>query len=161
MKTEFDILDAIALQVIDGDTSEVAELRTCQALYVALAANDSDLLKSFGYTFGQALDRLEPEWTANLANRWRFTQPIFKNEVQSIDPIQATVEDSYSEIPERVQISLVESVKKEPREQKVFRLKTTMIEALRQECFRQSERMQRRVTETELVEQALKSLLGL
>lgn len=47
------------------------------------------------------------------------------------------------------------------REQKIFRLPITMIAALRREAYERTEKSGNRVTETDLVEQALKKYLSL
>ena len=47
------------------------------------------------------------------------------------------------------------------REQKIFRLSTDIINALKREAFERSMNSGSRVTETEIVEQALRNLLNL
>jgi hypothetical protein len=47
------------------------------------------------------------------------------------------------------------------REQKVFRLSLDLIDALKRESYEQSMKTRSRVTETELVEQALRAFLNL
>ena len=47
------------------------------------------------------------------------------------------------------------------REQKVFRLPLDLINALKRECYERSVKTGLRVTETELVEQALRSMLSI
>jgi hypothetical protein len=71
MSSRFDYLDDIAIRVAKGDTDGVGALSSGERLYVALAANNTVLLKQFGFTIAEALDRLDEDWIAELIARWR------------------------------------------------------------------------------------------
>jgi len=66
----FDRLDAIATRVRQGDLEAFGPLSTGEAIYVALAANRSDLLPR--EQIAPALARLGPEWLQELIARWRY-----------------------------------------------------------------------------------------
>lgn len=68
----FDDLDAMAERVAQGDFDEIGTLSTGEYLYVALAANSTELLSRSNDTIVQALARLGPEWTAELISRWQY-----------------------------------------------------------------------------------------
>ncbi len=68
-----DRLDSIAEDIISGHASRRFDgLSGGEKVYTALAANNVELLAQSGYTIVQALERLEPEWVAELIHRWRF-----------------------------------------------------------------------------------------
>ena len=50
-------------------------LSTGEKLYVALAANRSDLLAEHGYTMAEALHRLDTPWLGELVQRWKHGIP--------------------------------------------------------------------------------------
>lgn len=68
----FDRLDKIVIAVAKGDSSAFGVLSTGEQLYVALAANDVELLSAIGYTIPEAIARLGSEWTESLVERWRY-----------------------------------------------------------------------------------------
>lgn len=72
MVERFDYLDELAVRAAKGDTSAVGVLSTGERLYVALAANNLDLLQRDGYTIAEALARLGDDWTSQLIERWRY-----------------------------------------------------------------------------------------
>lgn len=74
MKT-FEELDAQAKAIIEG--GEVSGyLSTGERIYVALAANRSDLLPK-GDTIAYAMRRLGPEWRDQLMERWHRGIPEY------------------------------------------------------------------------------------
>jgi hypothetical protein len=72
MTQQFDALDKIVLQVAKGNTDYFYPLSTGERIYVALAANNIQLLADTGYTIAEALARLEADWTSELIARWRY-----------------------------------------------------------------------------------------
>lgn len=68
---QYDRLDAIATDLISGDASRVGVLSTGEALYVALAANNAELLRDTGFTIVQAIARLDEVDIAQLIMRWK------------------------------------------------------------------------------------------
>lgn len=67
----FDRLDKIAIQVAKGNLAAAGSLSTGETLYVALAANSTELLADAGYTIAEAIDRLGSTWFAELMERWK------------------------------------------------------------------------------------------
>lgn len=72
MDSQFERLDGIARRAAKGDTEGVNVLSTGEKLYVALAANSSNMLEAQGYTIAEALARLGSDWTAQLIARWQY-----------------------------------------------------------------------------------------
>lgn len=72
---QLDYLDQVAALVMGGDLDAFGPLSTGERLYVAVAANQAQLLAEDGYTIAQALARLGPEWTAELVQRWQYGTP--------------------------------------------------------------------------------------
>lgn len=70
--SEFDRLDDIAADLIQGADDEFGPLSTGEKLYAAIAANRCDLLKQEGYTITQAIARLGDEWLSELVRRHRY-----------------------------------------------------------------------------------------
>ena len=70
--SQLDHLDVIAEALRAGDDSGVGVLSTGEKVYVALAADDADLLKRLGYTLVAAISRLGPHDILNLVERWQF-----------------------------------------------------------------------------------------
>ena len=73
--SHFDRLDAIAVDIakkVKGSKERLGVLSTGEKLYVALASSRSDVLDSLGYTIAEAIERLGPEWTTTLLERWRY-----------------------------------------------------------------------------------------
>eukprot|EP01099_Mayorella_cantabrigiensis_P007922 TRINITY_DN7239_c0_g1_i1.p1 TRINITY_DN7239_c0_g1~~TRINITY_DN7239_c0_g1_i1.p1 ORF type:complete len:107 (-),score=7.17 TRINITY_DN7239_c0_g1_i1:240-560(-) len=58
-------------------------------------------------------------------------------------------------------VDVSNKIAKQPKEQKAYRLPLDLIIALRREAYERTMRSGYRVTETELVEEALKSYLGI
>lgn len=71
MSNQLDYLDQLALRAAKGDLEAVRGLSKGERVYVALAANSAVLLAQGGDTIAEALDRIGPEWTAALVERWR------------------------------------------------------------------------------------------
>ena len=67
----FERLDALAIRLAQGDDSATDALSTGEGLYVALAANRSDVLERRGYTIAEALVRLGDAWRETLVARWQ------------------------------------------------------------------------------------------
>ncbi|PKM46876.1 MAG: hypothetical protein CVV05_00225 [Gammaproteobacteria bacterium HGW-Gammaproteobacteria-1] len=67
---DYDRLDSIAADVMQGNTDAVGVLSTGERLYVALAANNSELLGSDSIAY--AIARLEPEAVQELVERHRY-----------------------------------------------------------------------------------------
>lgn len=69
---DLDRLDRLAVRVAQGEGCGTGVLSTGEALYVALAANSTDMLKEHGYTIAESLARLGEEDVAELIERWRY-----------------------------------------------------------------------------------------
>jgi hypothetical protein len=80
-----------------------------------------------------------------------FLNGGIKDTVKTIDSVESSPSKS-NVFPTKTRIH---------REQKIFRLPLTLIEELKREAYEQSVKTGGRVTETEIVEQALKSFLNL
>ena len=70
--SQLDRLDEVAERLRAGDDWS-APLSTGERLYVALAANSAELLKSAGYSMVEALARLGDEDISELIKRWQST----------------------------------------------------------------------------------------
>lgn len=68
--SKLDYLDQVAMSAKNGDDDRVGVLSTGERLYVALAANRTDLMP--GYTIAQALARLDEEDVQELISRWQY-----------------------------------------------------------------------------------------
>lgn len=68
----FPHLDRLAVRVAKGDLACVGALSRGEYLYVALAANSTELLRRNNDTIAEALARLGPEWTQALIDRWQY-----------------------------------------------------------------------------------------
>lgn len=69
---DLDRLDRLATRVAQGERYGTGVLSTGEALYVALAANNTDMLRERGYTIAESLARLGEEDVAELIERWRY-----------------------------------------------------------------------------------------
>lgn len=76
MTSQLNHLDTLAARLVGTtDAGGWGPLSTGERLYVALAANRTDLLADDGYTVAQALARIGPEWVAELVQRWQYGAP--------------------------------------------------------------------------------------
>lgn len=67
---DYDYLDGIVLEVTKGNLDKTGVLSSGEILYVALAANSSQLLEKCNYTIAEAIARLGSEDTLKLVERW-------------------------------------------------------------------------------------------
>lgn len=65
-------LDEIVLRVAKGDITSAGNLSVGERLYVALAANNIEMLERDGYTIAEALARLGNDWVIELVERWQY-----------------------------------------------------------------------------------------
>lgn len=70
--SQIDHLNDLVLRVAKGDDNALGPLSVGEAIYVALAANRVDYLKSIGYTIPEALARLGADWVAHLVACWQY-----------------------------------------------------------------------------------------
>lgn len=70
--SRFEHLDAIAIEVAKGNRERTHVLSTGESLYVALAANDAEMLEQLNCTIAEALDRLGEKWCTALIENWRY-----------------------------------------------------------------------------------------
>lgn len=68
-KSQFENLDALVAPIAKGDLDGYGVLSTGERLYIALAANRTDLLESEGFTIAEALARLGAD-AAKFVERW-------------------------------------------------------------------------------------------
>lgn len=72
-KSQLDRLDEMAQAIKDGgSTDRVGVLSTGERLYVALAANSSEILKDSDDTIVEAIHRVGVEDMAAMVERWKF-----------------------------------------------------------------------------------------
>lgn len=72
--SQLDYLDEIAKEVQAGNKARVGVLSGGQAVYVALAASDTEMLQSMGYSVPGAIGRLGEADTRALVERWEHVR---------------------------------------------------------------------------------------
>ena len=72
--SKLDYLDQITREVRSGNKDRVGVLSGGEAVYVALAASDMDMLTSMGYSLPGAIGRLGEADTRALVERWEHTR---------------------------------------------------------------------------------------
>ena len=130
------------------------------ALYAAFAAGCVGLLFVLAWVLGGfdwEILKYQP-----FLGRWHFfglkpACPVYRAKKDPSAFLQGGAVDSAN----RTEPVIQSMVTKVHREQKVFRLPLDLINALKRESYERSVKTGLRVTETELVEQALRSMLSI
>ncbi|MCE3602735.1 hypothetical protein LXA47_03870 [Massilia sp. P8910] len=73
-ESKLDYLDQIAKEVRSGNKDGVGVLSGGEAVYVALAASDVEMLTSMGYSIPGAIGRLGEADIRALVERWEHTR---------------------------------------------------------------------------------------